>query len=91
MVELNSIVSYRGDLDTTDLDGDKVMMDLEKGQYFALNSVASRIWEELEKPVKVSDIVDTLIQEYEVEKTECEKSVLEFIQGLQNAELICMG
>ena len=43
MINLDSIVSYRQDIDTTDIDGDKVMMDLEKGQYFALNSVASRI------------------------------------------------
>lgn len=91
MIDLNSIVSYRGDLDTTDLDGDKVMMDLEKGQYFALNSVATRIWDELERPVKVGDIVETLLQEYDVERAECEKSVLEFVQGLENAELICMG
>ena len=39
MLNLDSIVSYREDIDTTDIDGDKVMMDLEKGQYFALNSV----------------------------------------------------
>ena len=35
MLNLDSIVSYREDIDTTDIDGDKVMMDLEKGQYFA--------------------------------------------------------
>ncbi|MEG2786608.1 MAG: lasso peptide biosynthesis PqqD family chaperone [Romboutsia sp.] len=91
MIDLNSIVSYRQDLDTTDIDGDKVMMDLEKGQYFALNSVGSRIWEQLEKPVKVSQIVNTLLGEYEVEEDECEKSVIDFIEGLDDAGLICMG
>ena len=58
MINLDSIVSYREDLDTTDIDGDKVMMDLEKGQYFALNSVGSRIWEEIQSPVKISDVVN---------------------------------
>ena len=90
MINLESIVSYRSDIDTTDLDGDKVMMDLEKGQYFALNSVASRIWEELEKPVQVSNLIETLLKEYEVEKQTCEESVIEFIEGLNNAGLICM-
>ena len=37
MLNLDSIVSYREDIDTTDIDEDKVMMDLEKGQYFALS------------------------------------------------------
>ena len=60
MLNLDSIVSYREDIDTTDIDGDKVMMDLEKGQYFALNSVGSRIWEEIQSPVKISEVVNTL-------------------------------
>lgn len=88
MINLESIVSYRSDIDTTDLDGDKVMMDLEKGQYFALNSVASRIWEVMESPKKVSEIVDILLQEYYVDRETCEKSVIEFIEGLDNAEII---
>ena len=88
MINLDSIVSYREDLDTTDIDGDKVMMDLEKGQYFALNSVGSRIWEEIQSPVKLSSVVDTLLQEYEVDRETCEKSVIEFIEGLNSAGLL---
>ena len=88
MINLDSIVSYREDLDTTDIDGDKVMMDLEKGQYFALNSVASRIWEEIQSPVKLSSVVDILLQEYEVDRETCEKSVIEFVEGLNNAGLL---
>ena len=61
MLNLDSIVSYREDIDTTDIDGDKVMMDLEKGQYFAL---------------------------YDVDRETCEKSVMEFIEGLDNAGLL---
>ena len=30
MLNLDLIVSYREDIDTTDIDGDKVMMDLER-------------------------------------------------------------
>ena len=88
MIEINSIVSRRQDIDTTDLDGDKVMMDLEKGQYFALNSVASTIWDEIENPIEVNEIVNKLLKEYEVEREECEKSVLEFLEGLNNASLL---
>ena len=91
MIDLNSIVSHREDIDTTDLDGEKVMMDLEKGQYFALNSVASRIWEVIESPISVNNVVETLLDEYEVEREECEKSVLEFIKGLEYASLVSIN
>ena len=88
MLNLDSIVSYREDIDTTDIDGDKVMMDLEKGQYFALNSVGSRIWEEIQSPVKISEVVNTLLSEYDVDRETCEKSVMEFREGLDNAGLL---
>lgn len=91
MINLDSIVSYRQDLDTTDIDGDKVMMDLEKGQYFALNSVGSRIWEEIKSPVKLSEVVNTLLSEYEVDRETCEQSVVEFIEGLNHAGLLCFN
>ena len=91
MIDLNSIVSHREDIDTTDLDGEKVMMDLEKGQYFALNSVASRIWEVIESPISGNKVVETLLEEYEVEREECEKSVLEFIKGLEDASLVSVN
>ena len=81
MLNLDSIVSYREDIDTTDIDEDKVMMDLEKGQYFALNSVGSRIWEEIQSPVKISEVVNILLSEYDVD-------VMEFIEGLDNAGLL---
>ena len=88
MISLDSIVSYRQDIDTTDIDGDKVMMDLEKGQYFALNSVGIRIWEEIQSPVKISDVVNKLLSEYDVDRETCEKSVIEIIEGLNSAGLL---
>ena len=84
----NALYIALQDIDTTDIDGDKVMMDLEKGQYFALNSVGSRIWEEIQSPVKISDVVNTLLSEYDVDRETCEKSVIEFIEGLNSAGLL---
>lgn len=55
------------------------MMDLEKGQYFALNSVSSIIWEEIQSLAKISDVVNTLLSEYYVDRETYEKSVIEFI------------
>ena len=39
MININNVVSRRNDIDTTDLNGEIVMMDLEKGRYFSLNGV----------------------------------------------------
>ena len=91
MIELNNIVSRREDIDTTDLNGDIVMMDLEKGKYFSLNSVGSRIWELMDKPVEIKEIIDSLLEEYDISRNECEENVLEFLGKLDEANIISVN
>ena len=79
MININNVVSRRNDIDTTDLNGEIVMMDLEKGRYFSLNGVGSRIWEIIEEPIGINKIVDCLLEEYDVNRNECEENVLEFL------------
>ncbi|NME83415.1 lasso peptide biosynthesis PqqD family chaperone [Clostridium sp. SM-530-WT-3G] len=81
-------VCHSKDIDATDLDGEKVMMNLELGRYFALNPVGSRIWELMNNEISVEDIIKILLSEYNVEEQTCEKSVLEYLEKLKNADLI---
>lgn len=88
MININNVVSRRNDIDTTDLNGEIVMMDLEKGRYFSLNGVGSRIWEIIESPIEINKIVDCLLEEYDVNRNECEENVLEFLGKLEDANII---
>ncbi|MEG2017876.1 MAG: lasso peptide biosynthesis PqqD family chaperone [Clostridium sp.] len=87
-VSEDMVISRNPEIDATDLDGEVVMMNMEKGQYFMMNEVGSRIWELIEEPIKVDAVVNKLLQEFEVEKEECEKTVIEFINELTYADLI---
>jgi hypothetical protein len=53
------------------IDNEVVMMDIESGFYFGLNSVASVIWELLKSGKTVNELVDYLITEYEVNYEQC--------------------
>ena len=88
MININNVVSRRNDIDTTDLNGEIVMMDLEKGRYFSLNGVGSRIWEIIEKPIEVNKLVESLLEEYDVNRNECEENVLEFLGKLRDANIV---
>ena len=88
MISINTVVSHRKDIDATDLNGDIVMMDLEKGKYFSLNSVGSRIWELIEEPIEINKVVDSLLEEFEISRNECEDNVLEFLEKLNTAQII---
>ena len=58
-IELGTKVRKNQDIDDTDLDGEKVMMNIDKGEYFMMNEVGSRIWELIEEPklVKVHHFI----------------------------------
>ena len=87
-IELETKISKNFDIDDTDLDGEKVMMNLDKGQYFMMNEVGSRIWEIIETPIHVKGIVEKLRDEYEVDEKTCTDKVLEFLKSLNEADLI---
>lgn len=87
-MNLNTIVERNREIDASGLDGEIVMMDLERGNYFMLNPVGSRIWELIEKPVSVDRIIHQLRQEYEVSLEECHEAVKEFLHELHHANLL---
>lgn len=87
-IGLDTIINKNLEIDDTDLDGEKVMMNLDKGEYFMMNEVGSRIWEIITEPMNVKGIVDALRSEYEVDEETCEDTVIEFLERLNNAELI---
>lgn len=68
------------------LQDEQVMLDIEKGKYFSLNPVATRIWEMLEEPLELSELCSKLVQEYNVESAQCEQETKEYL-----AEMVKMG
>ena len=87
-VNIDSVITKNTEIDDTDLDGEKVMMNLDKGQYFMMNEVGSRIWELIEGNTPIVNIIATLTNEYDVDEETCENTVMEFLGRLKNADLI---
>lgn len=87
---LNAKVVQNKDIDASDIDGDKVMMNLERGMYFSLNSVGSKIWDIIENPTTIDEIVKTLLNEYDITEEKCKEAVVSFLKGLEVNGLIEM-
>lgn len=87
-ISIDTIINKNLEIDDTDLDGEKVMMNLDKGEYFMMNEVGSRIWEIINETMNVKGIVDALRSEYEVDEETCTDTVIEFLERLNNADLI---
>lgn len=74
---------------STLMDGDVVMMDAESGNYFNLSSgVGATIWELLDQPVSVEDLVAAICNEYNTTKEECTPDVQGFLAQLEENQLI---
>lgn len=88
IITLDTIVSQKRELDATDMDGEIVMIDIDKGKYYGFNEVGSRIWKLVEKSLTVREIHSILLTEYDVDTKTCEESVVSFLNGLYKEEVI---
>jgi len=68
--------------------GETVLLDLESERYFGLDAVGTRIWALIGEGAPVGAMVDTLLQEYEVERATLESDVEELILRLSEAGLV---
>lgn len=73
---------------TADMNGAIVMLDIESGKYFNLGEVGGRIWEILEQPTSVKDLVSTLVQEYDVTEEQCLEDIVPFLEKMLNRGLV---
>ncbi len=65
-----------------------VILDVEKGKYLGLNSVATRIWDLLEKEMDIEELCTILLEEYDVHPAECRTDVEQCIQQMLSESLI---
>ena len=63
--------------------------DLES--IYTLNETAARIWELIDGKMKVREIKERMIEEFEVTPEEAEKDLIEHLQQLEEIEAIIEG
>jgi len=69
--------------------GDELlMMSVEKGSYFSLNPVATRIWALLEQPRTLDELVASLTQEYDVPPATCSEETATFLAALRERGML---
>lgn len=84
----NSIVTRSGDIVAGVVDADVMMMSIESGKYYHLNTSAGRIWEMLEQPRMVAEICEMLNKDFKVTPEDCQKEVLHFLDELASRKIV---
>ena len=65
-----------------------VMLDMDSGFYFGLNSVASVIWGMLANEIGFEALIDQLMTQFDVERALCEADTLELLDQMLDKNII---
>lgn len=88
-ITLQTVVSRRKDgLLVSELGKEVVMMDIENGNYIGLNETGKAIWDMIEEPVKVEDLIQNLLQQYDINKEQCSADTLEYLNKMQEQKIL---
>jgi hypothetical protein len=86
-----STITVSADQVSSQLGEEAVILNVKTGVYYGLNEVGARIWSLIQEPVRFDAIVQTLLEEYDVEASQCEDDVRTLLQELMAAKLIEVG
>lgn len=81
------IVQGQGNI-VSDMDGEKVMLNITNGKYYNLGEIGGHIWELISTPISVEELVATLMKEFDVEQEVCEEHTKIFLNHLLEEKII---
>src|SRR5258708_40363768 len=65
-----------------EVDGEIVMMSIEKGCYFGLDDIASDIWKRIEPACSFAALVDSLVADYDSDRETIARGVPALLEGM---------
>ncbi len=87
-IDVRSVVVVTKDQVSADLSGEAAILNLKNGIYYGLDNVGARIWSLVQEPRAVSEIRDTIVQEYDVGPERCETDLIALLEELLSKGLI---
>ena len=68
--------------------GESVVLNFDDGVYYSLNEIGARIWALIQVPCRVSDLLATLVNEYDVDMARCESDMIALLQEMRDMRLV---
>lgn len=90
MVDLESVIVRSASTLGAELDGVIILMSIENGEYYKLSETSIAVWTLIEKPISISDLCKILTSRYDVEESQVQSDVQEFINYLQELKLVAL-
>ncbi len=76
------------DVTSSKIGDELALLDPKSGQYFTLNQTGSVVWQHLDRPRSMQDIVQIITEKFDIDPSVCESDIKELITQLNDAGLI---
>lgn len=87
-ITAHSIVEARTEPLAAPLAEGLVLLQVETDRYYNLNDLGREVWQLIQQPVTVAEIVGKITETHEVEPARCEADILALLQDMAQAQLI---
>ncbi len=84
----DTVLIRAGDVTTTPVDDDLVMMRLMSNAFYGLDKVGRQIREQLAEPTTIGALCARLVTQYKVTAEECEADLIVFMQDMVDEGLV---
>jgi len=88
MLTLNSIIQRNSEVITAEADQELIMVSIATGHYYGLSHVGREIWDAIERPKRISDVVSDLTAGYDIDLSSCQDQTLSFLEDLLDDNLL---
>ncbi len=68
-----------------------ILLNLQTSNYFTLNDIGDTIWLSITEKKRFCEIMEDILNKYEGDRNEIECSVVEFIQGLLDENILVLS
>jgi hypothetical protein len=87
-VKISSVVVAKSEPLAAPLAEGTVILQVDTDRYYNLNEVSTYVWEMVQQPVTVVEIIDRITSTYDVDSERCEADVVALLHNMARAQLI---
>ena len=87
-MKLNQKVTFAETVFAQEVDGEMVLLDMESENYFGLDEVGTSIWQAMQEKETLKEVLDLLLEQYEVEEEMLENDLSDFVGKLVESGLV---
>lgn len=88
MITLASTIKVVPDHVSADMAEEAVVLNVKNGVYYGLDAIGATIWKFVQTGATVEQVVNAVTSEYDVDKEQCARDMIDFFTNMESYGLI---